>query len=269
VLRAQADLVERALEVARASRARGCRCRRARCRRPRRAPRRCSAGTPATAAAGAGARRREHALAPSHLPRRCGLRHRPDASVRPMATRASAPAAEVAQDYFGLDPAGDTRPSSGRTPTTRTRRSRSCSRTRRQGRDRGLLRGLYGAFPTSACEIVDLFGEGDRAVCHWRVTGDLRRARAFNGSRRPARGSTSAASTRPRARRADRAQRRLHGHRTSRGSSACCPAAGSPAEQRMTQRVQPRTRSSPRARAAPEEIADGRLVVRGGFPARR
>ena len=58
VLERQADVLERAPRGGRASPARASRCRRARSRRRPRAPTRCSAGRPATAAAAAAARRR-------------------------------------------------------------------------------------------------------------------------------------------------------------------------------------------------------------------
>ena len=83
VLEPQPDLLERPLEVRAASRARPCRSRRARSRRRRRAPRRCSAGRPATAAAGAAARRRgRRARRARPPPCASGLRMAADGNVR-------------------------------------------------------------------------------------------------------------------------------------------------------------------------------------------
>jgi hydroxyacylglutathione hydrolase len=128
---------------------------------------------------------------------------------------------------------------------------------------------VFGAFPDFRFELLDLVAQDDRAVVRWAATGTFAGPGAFQGMEpNGARVAIEGADVvRVRDGKIARNDAYFNAHDMLRQLGAS-PAAGSPAEQRMTSVINARNRLAGRIAAKPEEIADGVWVMRGGFPSK-
>ena len=182
-----------------------------------------------------------------------------------MATTSERTAAEVARDYFGSIRAGDTTPQQRAYADDAVGSIQGLFENARKADFVAFFDDLYRAFPDFTFEVVDLFGEGDRAVCHWHVTGTFAGPGSFqglapNGARVDLRG-------------ADVIQVRdglivrndaYTDTQTLMRQLGVAPAPDSPTALRMTQAFNLRTRLMAKAGGAePEEVAEGVWRVQG------
>ena len=217
------------------------------------APRRCSAGRRARAAAGAAARARGARARPGR-PRACG---RECSSRRGHADRRVSSGDERARHdrpcsrlspALTAQPSADARRRDGRRSSRPTASTTSTASTGPLSPPEAsaFFAEVFGAFPDFAFEVLDLVAQDDRVVVRWARDGDVRRARGLPGpdAQRRAdrhRGRRRAAGPR----REDRPQRRLpNGLDLAAPARRARPRQGSTAEQRMTvaaQRAHPRS----------------------------
>jgi steroid delta-isomerase-like uncharacterized protein len=126
---------------------------------------------------------------------------------------------------------------------------------------------VFAAFPDFTFTLLDLVAQDDRAVTRWAATGTFAGPSDFqgmapNGARVAIEGADVLQVRDGKIARNDayfNAQDMLR----QLGAS---PAAGSTAERRITSLLNARTRLTQGIASAPEEIADGVWVMRGGFP---
>jgi steroid delta-isomerase-like uncharacterized protein len=129
---------------------------------------------------------------------------------------------------------------------------------------------LWGAFPDFRFEVLDLVATEDTAVAQWRITGTFAGPGTFQGiaptgARVDLRGVDVIRVRDGRIVRNDAYTDNL----TVAEQLGLLPPQGSPAQARMTQAVNARTRVAARlAAAGPEPVADGVWLVRGGFPSK-
>jgi hydroxyacylglutathione hydrolase len=128
---------------------------------------------------------------------------------------------------------------------------------------------VFAAFPDFTFTLLDLVAQDDRAVVRWAATGTFAGPSAFQGlAPNGAHVSLEGADV-----------LQVHDGRITRNDAyfnaldmlrqlGASPAAGSAAEQRMTSLISARNRLAGRIAAAPEAIADGVWIMRGGFPAK-
>jgi steroid delta-isomerase-like uncharacterized protein len=128
---------------------------------------------------------------------------------------------------------------------------------------------VFAAFPDFAFEVVDLVAQDDRVVVRWQAKATFAGPGPFqgmapNGARIAIEGADVLRV---------RDDKIVHNDAYTNGLDllrqlGASPAAGSTAEQRMTSLLNARTRLTQGIASAPEEIADGVWVMRGGFPAK-
>lgn len=128
---------------------------------------------------------------------------------------------------------------------------------------------VHGAMPDFAIEVVGMTVEDDRAAVRWRATGTFVGPGRFQGleptgARVEIEGCDVVVVRDGRVRHLDAY---LDGADLARQLGAM-PPQDSPAERRMTQLVNLRARAARAWCAAPEEVAEGVWVVRGGLPVR-
>jgi glyoxylase-like metal-dependent hydrolase (beta-lactamase superfamily II) len=126
---------------------------------------------------------------------------------------------------------------------------------------------VFAAFPDFAFEVVDLVAQDDRVVVRWKARATFAGPGSFqglapNGARIAIEGADVVRV---------RDDRIVHNDAYTNGLDllrqlGASPAAGSTAERRMTSLLNARTRLTQGIASAPEEIADGVWVMRGGFP---
>ena len=128
---------------------------------------------------------------------------------------------------------------------------------------------VFAAFPDFAFEVVDLVAQDDRVVVRWKAKATFAGPGSFQG--------LAPTGARIAIEGADvlrvRDAKIVHNDAYTNGLDllrqlGASPAAGSVAEQRMTSLLNARTRLTQGIASAPEEIADGVWIMRGGFPAK-
>lgn len=130
--------------------------------------------------------------------------------------------------------------------------------------------GLFDAFPDWQSEVLDMTTEGDRTVVRWRARATFAGPGHFegfapNGARLEIEGCDVLTVTDGLIQRNDVY---LDSGEIAR-QLGFLPPAGSPTEARMARLANLRTRlQAGRQGSAPERIADGVWIVRGGFPLR-
>jgi steroid delta-isomerase-like uncharacterized protein len=133
-----------------------------------------------------------------------------------------------------------------------------------------MFRELAGAFPDWSFQILDVIGEGDRAAVRWRLTGTFAGPGELDGfqptgARVDIQGVDFVWVR-------DGQIARLEAYAdnmTIARQLGLLPPQDSPTDQRMASALNARTRMARRvAGAAPERVADGVWLVRGGFPMR-
>jgi len=129
---------------------------------------------------------------------------------------------------------------------------------------------LWAAVPDFRFEVLDIVAEGDRAACHWRITGTFAGPGQLQG--------VEATGARIDVRGVDYVQ--VRGGRIVRNDAytdgmtlaqqmGVLPPRDSAQQQQITRLVNARTRMARRIEGTgPEQIADGVWLVRGGFPAK-
>ncbi|MEP6953107.1 MAG: ester cyclase, partial [Solirubrobacteraceae bacterium] len=124
---------------------------------------------------------------------------------------------------------------------------------------------VFAAFPDFTFTLLDLVAQDDRAVVRWAATGTFAGPSDFQGmAPNGAHVAIEGADVlRVRDGKIARNDAYFNAHDMLRQLGAS-PAAGSPAEQRMTSVINARNRLAGRIASAPEEIADGVWVMRGG-----
>lgn len=133
---------------------------------------------------------------------------------------------------------------------------------------RGWFGALFGAFPDFSLEVLDKAAEGDRCAARWIARGTFAGPGAFrglqpNGARIEIEGCDVVRVADDLIHHNDAY---LDGTTLARQLGAL-PPAGSAIERRTTEALNARTRVAGRlAAGAPERVADGVWVVRGGFP---
>ena len=135
---------------------------------------------------------------------------------------------------------------------------------------REYFKGLFDAFPDFALEVIELTGEQERVAVRWRATG------TFAGPGRVQDFAPTQARMAIEGCDVLTVQDGLIVHNDAYIDSGdvarqlgLAPATGSPAQRRLAAVVNARTRGSQAIHAgAPEPVADGVWVVRGGFPVR-
>ena len=183
-----------------------------------------------------------------------------------MATSTTSTAAEVAREYF---------PSIGRDPDVqRTWYSDDAEVTilgvlEGAGKPEvvAFFDGLYAAFPDLRMEVLDVLGEGDTVAVHWHMTGTFAGPGQFNGvdptgARVDLTGVDVITVKDGRIVRNDAYTDNM----TIARQLGLMPPADSPAEQRMTQAFNVRTRFARKLatpHGEPEQVADGIWRVQG------
>jgi hydroxyacylglutathione hydrolase len=133
----------------------------------------------------------------------------------------------------------------------------------------GFFSGLFGAFPDWHFEVLDLVAEGEQAAVRWRARGTFAGPGNFmgfepNGARADIEGADMVWV---RGGRIARLEAYMNGAELARQLGAL-PPQGSATEERMAKAFNLRTRIKRRLTSAPEPVADGVWVVRGGFPSK-
>ncbi len=127
---------------------------------------------------------------------------------------------------------------------------------------------LRAAFPDFAFRILDVIAQDDKAAVRWRVTGTFAGPGDFQGFA-PTGGRIDLEGT-DYVWIAKNKVERIEAYADSMTVArqlGLLPPQGSPQEQRMTKALNLRTRLAARIHGtAPEQIAEGVWVVRGGFP---
>jgi glyoxylase-like metal-dependent hydrolase (beta-lactamase superfamily II)/predicted ester cyclase len=126
---------------------------------------------------------------------------------------------------------------------------------------------LFAAFPDWRFEILDLVAYGERAAVRWRARGTFAGPGNFmgfepNGARADIQGMDMVWV---RHARIARLEAYMNGAELARQLGAL-PPVGSALERRMAKAFNLRTRVKRRIAGAPEPVADGVWVVRGGIP---
>jgi glyoxylase-like metal-dependent hydrolase (beta-lactamase superfamily II)/predicted ester cyclase len=126
---------------------------------------------------------------------------------------------------------------------------------------------LYAAIPDFAFEILDLIGEGDKAVVRWHATGTFAGPGHFqglepNGARLEIEGCDFVRVKDGKVARIDA----YTDNATVARQLGVLPPAGSSAEQRLTKVMNARTRMAARTAGRVEDVAEGVWLLRGGFP---
>jgi steroid delta-isomerase-like uncharacterized protein len=132
---------------------------------------------------------------------------------------------------------------------------------------RDYFSGLYAAFPDFQLRIVSITAQDERAAVRWTVTGTFAGPGEFQGMEpNGARLSIEGVDL------VEVHDGRVHGidaytdGATIARQLGVLPAQDSPTEQRMTKALNLRTRLAGRMCEAPEQIAEGVWIVRGGLP---
>ncbi|HEY8637618.1 MAG TPA: ester cyclase [Solirubrobacteraceae bacterium] len=126
---------------------------------------------------------------------------------------------------------------------------------------------IFESIPDLGLEIIEVVADGKRAVVHWRMTGTFAGKQPFqgiepNGARLDIRGIDILSVE-------DGKITELVGYADNMQIArqlGALPPADSPAEQRMMKLVNARSRMLSRMVSAPEKVAEGVWVLRGGFP---
>jgi hydroxyacylglutathione hydrolase len=133
-----------------------------------------------------------------------------------------------------------------------------------------MFRGIRGAFPDFAFEILDITAQEDRAAVRWHMTGTFAGPEPYagyapTGGRLDLQGVDCI-----RVAGGKIVENNAYTDNTTVGRQlGLMPPAGSPVEERMTRAINAKTGVARRVGAgAPEQIADGVWVLRGGFPLR-
>jgi steroid delta-isomerase-like uncharacterized protein len=186
-----------------------------------------------------------------------------------MATTSASTAAQVAQHYFGAIARGDRDAQHRYYAEDATVTMAGMFENGGKAEIVQFFADLWTAFPDFRFEIVDLYGDGDRAVCQWHATATFAGPGSFNG--------IAPTGARIDVRGADMVQVRdarivrndvYTDFATFARQLGMLPAAGSSADQRMTRAFNTRTKVVAKGASGPEEIADGVWIVRGGFPSK-
>lgn len=126
---------------------------------------------------------------------------------------------------------------------------------------------LYAAFPDFQLRIVSITAQDDRAAVRWAITGTFAGPGAFQGME-----PTGARISIEGVDLVEVRDGRVHSidaytdNATVARQLGALPPADSPTERRMTRVLNLRTRLAGRMCEAPEEIAEGVWIVRGGLP---
>jgi hydroxyacylglutathione hydrolase len=134
---------------------------------------------------------------------------------------------------------------------------------------KAFFRDLFAAFPDWRFEILDLVAYGERAAVRWHARGTFAGPGNFmgfepNGARADIEGMDMVWV---REGRIIRLEAYMNGAQLARQLGAL-PPQGSSTEAGMTKALNLRTRLKRRIAAAPEPVAEGVWVVRGGFPSK-
>jgi hydroxyacylglutathione hydrolase len=131
------------------------------------------------------------------------------------------------------------------------------------------FRSLWAAFPDFRLEVTDLLADGNQAAVHWRATGTFAGSETFqglepNGTRIEVDGVDLVWLK-------DGKIARIEAYTdntTIARQLGTLPPQGSPAEERLIGVMNARTRVGRLIAGAPERVADGVWVIRGGLPQR-
>jgi steroid delta-isomerase-like uncharacterized protein len=185
------------------------------------------------------------------------------------AGHATGAAAEVAHEYFGSIRRGDASPQRRWYADDAVIDVHGVLEAASREELIAYFEQMWGAFPDFRFEVVDVLAAGDAAAVRWRITGTFAgpgdfRGVAPTGGRIDLRGVDVIRVRDGRIVRNDAYTDNM----TVAQQLGLLPPRDSAAQQRMTRALNLRTRLVAATTSAPEEIADGVWVVRGGFPSK-
>jgi hydroxyacylglutathione hydrolase len=187
--------------------------------------------------------------------------------MAPTATKTAATTEDVARAYFEAHERKDLDTVAGLWESGKVARIIGIADLVAPHELRAYFQGLYDAFPDFQLRIVSITAQDERAAVRWALTGTFAGPGTFQGMKPTgARLSVEGVDlVEVRDGRVHAIDAYTDGTTIARQLGAL-PAQDSPAEQRMTRALNLRTRLAGRMCEAPEEIAEGVWIVRGGLP---
>jgi glyoxylase-like metal-dependent hydrolase (beta-lactamase superfamily II)/predicted ester cyclase len=183
------------------------------------------------------------------------------------ATKTAATTEEVARTYFEAHERKDLDTVAGLWEPGKVASIIGIADLAAPGELRGYFESLYAAFPDFQLRIISITAQDERAAVRWGLTGTFAGPGSFQGME-PTGARISIEGVDLLEVQDGRVQALVaftDGATIARQVGAL-PAQDSPADQRMTKALNLRTRLAGRMCEAPEQIAEGVWIVRGGLP---